>query len=198
MKRLTTIALFIALAAFAACNKDSKKNEPAKTETVPGTAAGSAAAAGQAAAAGTIAAADQAAAAAAAAGTAAAAAGTQAAIAGQGAAGTAAAAELSDSQVEAIGGRMMTLMESVADAVAANATDCNAMANAVDKVLTANQTALAEMKAAAGGGTNDAKFEAWMDKNKGRAEALTSKLGPGMTKCAGEARLQEAFSKLDI
>ena len=180
MKRLTTIALFAGLvvspALFSACNKDSKKNEPAKTETTPaGSAAGSAAiAAGQAAAA----------------------AGQAAAAAGQAAAN--AAVELSDAQVEALGGRMMTLMETVADAVEKNSTDCGAMATAVDKVLTDNTGSLAEMKAASGGGTNDAKFEAWMSKNKPRAEALTAKLTPGMTKCAGESRLQEAFAKLDI
>jgi hypothetical protein len=221
MKRLATIVLVSALAVLAACGKDKKKDGPAAGSAAAGSAAaGSAApsaatgslgqagaaagqagvAAGQAAvAAGQAAiAAGQAADQAAAAGQAAAAAGQAAAAAGQAAAAAGQAAELSEAQVEAIGGRMLALMDSVAGAVEANAADCGAMATAVEKVLADNQAQLAEMKASAGGGANDAKFEAWMMKNQDRATALAARLAPGMTKCSGEARLQDAFSKLDI
>lgn len=202
MKRLTTIALFSAFAVFAACNKDSTKAAPAKTEasaTGPaGATAGSTATAGQAAAAAGQAAAvtGQAGDQAAAAGQAAAAAGQAAAAAGQAAA--AAGKALSDAEVEQLGGKMLSMMESVASAVESNSADCGAMAAAVEKVIADNQPLMAEVKAAGGAAANDGKFEAWMDKNKARAEALTTKIGPGMTKCAGDAKLQEAFSKLSM
>jgi hypothetical protein len=214
MKRLATIVLVSALAVLAACGKDKKKDGPAAGSAAAGSAAaGSAApsaatgslgqagaAAGQAGvAAGQAAvAAGQAAIAAGQAADQAAAAGQAAAAAGQAAAAAGQAAELSEAQVEAIGGRMLALMDSVAGAVEANAADCGAMATAVEKVLADNQAQLAEMKASAGGGANDARFEAWMMKNQDRATALAARLAPGMTKCSGEARLQDAFSKLDI
>ena len=192
MKRFTTIALFSVVAVFAACHKESKKGAPAKTEApAPGAtgAAGTAAPtpAGQAA--------NAAGQAANAAGQAAAAAGQAAAAAGQAAA--AGAKVLSDAEVEHLG-KMLTMMENVASAVETNSADCGTMAAAVEKVIADNQPLMAEVKAADGSSDNDGKFEAWMDKNKARSEALTAKIGPGMTKCAGDAKLQEAFSKLSM
>ena len=93
---------------------------------------------------------------------------------------------------------MMTLMESVAGAVESNASDCGQMAAAVEKVVNDNQAALAEMRAASGGSTNDALFDDWMAKNEGRAQAVRGRIGPGLEKCSGESRLQDAFMKLDL
>ena len=179
MKRFTTIALFSVVAVFAACHKESKKGAPAKTEAP---AAGATGAAGSAAPTP--------------AGQAANAAVQAAAAAGQAAA--AGAKVLSDAEVEHLGGKMLTMMENVASAVETNSADCGTMAAAVEKVIADNQPLMAEVKAADGSSDNDGKFEAWMDKNKARSEALTAKIGPGMTKCAGDAKLQEAFSKLSM
>jgi hypothetical protein len=89
-------------------------------------------------------------------------------------------------------------MESVAGAVETNAADCGQMATAVEKVIADNQAALAELKATASGPANDAKFETWMATNQGRVQGVTARLAPGMQKCSGEQRVQDAFAKLDI
>ena len=194
MKRLATIVFVAALAVVAACGKDKKKDGPAAgsatgpavgsattpttTPTTPTT--GSAATGSAAGSAAT---------------------GTPSGDPAATAAGSGkAAAALTEAQVDELGGRILTIIESVAGAVEANTSDCGAMATAVEKVLADNDAALAEIRAKTDGenAANEAKFEAWMAKNQSRATAAAMRLGPGMQKCSGEARLQAAFAKLDM
>ena len=109
----------------------------------------------------------------------------------------AAGAPLTQAEVELLGGRMLAVMDSLAGAVAANASDCGAMATAVEQVLTASETTLAEMKASSGG-SNEEPFTAWMTKNAARIEAINARIAPGLTRCAGEPRMYEAVAKLGM
>jgi|JI10StandDraft_1071094.scaffolds.fasta_scaffold589292_2 hypothetical protein len=201
MKRLATIALLSAVAAFAACNKDSKKNQPAKTEAAAPTAPAptpTAPAAGQAAAAAgqAAAAAGQAAAAAGqaadSAGQAAAAAGQAAAAAGQAAA---AARALTDAEVETYGGRMLSVMDTVAKAVEANAADCAAMGTSLEKQLADNKAFMDEMDALESE-TNNAKLEAWAGRNMDKVKGLMERISTGTSKCAEDAKVAASMAKL--
>lgn len=185
MPRLPRLTLLSVVAALVGCGKDSTPSPPPPETTAPTPTAGQAPGAGPIAPATPTT------------GAAPTPPGGTAATGQPPTAPIAAGTPLTDAQVEVLGGRMLAVMDSLAGAVAANASDCGAMATAVEQVLTANETTVAEMKASAGG-SNEEPFTAWMTKNAARIEAINARIAPGLTRCAGEPRMYEAVAKLGM
>jgi hypothetical protein len=104
---------------------------------------------------------------------------------------------MSDADFEALMGQALAVMEQLGEAIEKNATDCAAMATAVDKVTTDNQEFLTDAKRLDADPTIEQRSEVWMEQHKDRLAAVAAKMMGGMEKCSSDPRVQAAFEKLD-
>lgn len=105
-----------------------------------------------------------------------------------------------EAEVDAMGTRLFKMFEALADGVAANATDCAAMAKVLGQVRVDHADFLVEAKKWKVNEPASAKMQAWMDSHGGmeRTAKMAEKVKPGLSKCATDPSVKAVMDSLDM
>ncbi len=101
-----------------------------------------------------------------------------------------------DAEIAAAAGKAVGFIDELAVAIEVNASDCQAMAGAIDGVITRHGRFLEDARRWKGNVEIEAKLEAHMQES-GVMERAMQKMMPGMTACAADPAVAAALAAVD-
>lgn len=101
----------------------------------------------------------------------------------------------SDEDLEAVGKRLLGLLESSVTMLNASEGDCAKIAAGYDKVLADNPTAVAEIKMFASKRPVKKRVEAWLESHSGDLMTRVGKASAAVSKCAKNKDFKEASKR---